>query len=43
VARKLTADALHEAKEGRDPTDAKKQAKRERRAIEANTFGRVCD
>ena len=43
VARKLTADALHEAKEGRDPTAAKKQVKRERRAIEANTFGRVCD
>jgi integrase len=43
VARKLTADALHEAKEGRDPTSAKKQAKQARRAIEANTFGRVCD
>jgi integrase len=38
AARKAATAALHEAKEGRDPTVAKHEAKAERRAVEANTF-----
>src|SRR5262249_51115284 len=41
AARKAAAHALHEVKEGRDPTEAKAKAKEERRTIQANTFGRV--
>jgi integrase len=43
VARKQCAAALHEVREGRDPTAAKKQAKAERKAVEANTFGAVTE
>jgi integrase len=43
AARKAAAHALHEVKEGRDPTEAKAKAKDERRAIQANTFGRVAE
>jgi integrase len=38
AARKAATAALLEAKEGRDPTAAKQQAKADRRAVEANTF-----
>ena len=38
AARKAATAALHDAKEGRDPTAAKQEAKVERRAVEANTF-----
>jgi integrase len=38
AARKAATGALHDAKEGRDPTAAKQEAKVERRAVEANTF-----
>src|SRR5262249_20448143 len=41
AARKAAADALHEVREGRDPTEAKAKAKEERRTIQGNTFGRV--
>jgi integrase len=43
AARKAAAHALHEVKEGRDPTAAKKQAKAERRTIEANTFAAITE
>jgi integrase len=43
AARKAATAALHEAKEGRDPTLAKKQAKTERRTIETTTFRLVAD
>jgi integrase len=43
AARKAAAHALHEVKEGRDPTAAKAKAKDERRTIAANTFGRVAE
>jgi integrase len=41
AARKAAAHALHEVKEGRDPTEAKAKAKEDRRTVQANTFGRV--
>jgi integrase len=43
AARKAAAAALHEAKEGRDPTAAKQVAKVERRTIEALTFRFVAE
>jgi integrase len=43
AARKAATAALHEAKEGHDPTLAKKQAKTERRTIEATTFRLVAE
>src|SRR5262249_44203969 len=43
AARKAAAHALHEVKEGRDPTAAKKQAKAERKTIEANTFAAIAE
>jgi integrase len=43
AARKAAAYALHEVKEGRDPTEAKAKKKEERRTIQANTFGRVAE
>jgi integrase len=42
-ARKASAHALHEVREGRDPTLAKQQAKAERRAVTANTFRSVVE
>jgi integrase len=43
AARKAAAHALHEVKEGRDPTAAKKQASAERKTIEANTFAAIAE
>jgi integrase len=43
VARKLAAHALHEVKEGRDPTAAKKQARAERKTIEADTLAAITE
>jgi integrase len=43
AARKAATAALHEAKEGRDPTLAKQQARAERRTIEATTFRTVAE
>jgi hypothetical protein len=43
AARKAATAALHEAKEGRDPTAAKQAAKVERRTIAATTFKSVTD
>jgi len=43
AARKMATAALHEAKEGRDPTLAKQQAKIEQRAVAANTFQSVAE
>ena len=41
AARKAAAHALHEVREGRDPCEAKSDAKQERRASQANTFAKV--
>jgi integrase len=41
AARKAAAHALHEVREGRDPCEAKSDAKQERRASQANTFQKV--
>jgi integrase len=43
AARKAATAALHEAKEGRDPTAARQAAKAERRTIEATTFRAVAE
>jgi integrase len=43
AARKAATAALHEAKEGRDPTAARQAAKAERRTIEATTFRLVAE
>jgi integrase len=43
AARKAAAGALHEVKEGRDPTAAKKAARAERKAIEADTFAAIAE
>jgi hypothetical protein len=43
AARKAAAHALHEVKEGRDPTRTKKTAKAERKTIEANTFAAIAE
>src|SRR6516225_9186406 len=43
AARKAAAHALHEVQEDRDPTDAKKQARAKRRAIEADTFAAIVE
>jgi hypothetical protein len=43
AARKAAAHALHEVQEGRDPTDAKKQATAKRRAIEADTLAAITE
>jgi len=42
-ARKEAAAALHEVDQGRDPTEAKRQAKAERRIVQANTFRVVAE
>ena len=41
AARKAAAHALHEVKEGRDPTTTKKAAKAERKIVEANTLAAI--
>ena len=43
AARKAATAALHEAKEGRDPTLAKQQAKVEQRTVAATTFRSVAE
>ena len=43
AARKEATDALHEAKEGRDPTLAKQQKKAEERTVAATTFRSVAE
>ena len=43
AARKATADALYEVEQGRDPSVAKRQAKKVRRAGAANTFRAVAE
>jgi integrase len=43
AARKAAAHALHEVQEGRDPTATKKQARAERKTIEANTFAAIAE
>jgi integrase len=43
AARKAAAHALHEVKEGRDPTAAKKEATAERKTTEGNTFAKVAE
>ena len=43
AARKAATAALHEAKEGRDPTLAKQQAKVEQRSVAATTFRSVAE
>ena len=43
AARKAAAHALHEVKEGRDPTQTKKQARAERKAIEADTLAAITE
>jgi integrase len=43
AARKAATTALHEAKEGRDPTLAKQQAKVEQRTVAATTFRSVAE
>ena len=43
AARKAATDALNEAKEGRDPTLAKRQEKAEQRAVAATTFRSVAE
>src|SRR5262249_21836552 len=43
AARKAAAHALHEVKEGRDPTATKRATKAERKTIEANTFAAIAD
>jgi integrase len=43
AARKAAAHALHEVKEGRDPTQTKKLVRAERKAIEADTLAAVTE
>jgi integrase len=43
AARKAAAHALHEVREGRDPTQTKKQARAERKAIEADTLAAITE
>jgi integrase len=43
AARKAAAHALHEVEEGRDPAAAKKAARAERKAIEADTFAAIAE
>src|SRR5215472_14359919 len=43
AARKAATAALHEAKEGRDPTAAKQLAKAEQRTVAATTFRSVAE
>ena len=43
AARKAATAALHEAKEGRDPTLAKQQAKAEQRTVATTTFRSVAE
>jgi integrase len=43
AARKAATAALHEVKEGRDPTATKRQEKAEQRTIAANTFEAVVE
>jgi hypothetical protein len=43
AARKAAAHAQHEVAEGRDPAAAKKAARAERKAIEADTFAAIAE
>ena len=43
AARKLTADAMHEIAQGRDPVEAKKEAKTKAATSALNTLANVCD
>jgi hypothetical protein len=43
AARKAATAALHDAKEGRDPTATKRQGKAEQRAVAANTFRYIAE
>jgi hypothetical protein len=43
AARKAAAHAHHEVAEGRDPAAAKKAARAERKAIEADTFAAIAE
>ena len=43
VARKLAADAMHELAQGRDPSEAKKEAKTKAAAARLNTLSNVCE
>jgi integrase len=43
AARKAAANALHEVQQGRDPSAAKKLARAERRAIEADTLTNIVE
>src|SRR5262249_40586100 len=43
AARKAAAHALHEVKEGRDPTEAKSKAKEARPTTQTNPFGRIAE
>ena len=43
AARKLCADALHELTQGRDPSEAKKEAKTKVAAAKLNTVANVCE
>jgi hypothetical protein len=43
AARKLTADAMHEVAQGRDPSEAKKVTSAKARAAETNTVRALCE
>ena len=43
AARKRAADALHEVREGRDPTAAKKEARAKQKVIKADTFAAIVE
>lgn len=43
AARKLTADAMHEVAQGRDPSEAKRATCAKARASEANTVRALCE
>jgi integrase len=43
AARKLAADAMHEVAQGRDPTEAKKEAKTKVAAANLNAVANVCE
>jgi integrase len=43
AARKAAGDALFEVKQGRDPTDARKQLKAQRKAVEADTLAAIAE
>jgi integrase len=43
AARKAAADAIHEVEQGRDPSDAKRQAQEAQRKAAANTFKAIAE